>query len=163
MYSNQQIGAFSQRQYKNNVSRATNTPLDPSTLESEQTGVCRVTVSYNKTMGKVTYENLIDGSISVKRGDTVKLTATPNSGYKFVEWVGSVAIKKTLPTIDFIVNKDVDLEAVFTSENDGVQDVGGSGDSERPKKESDLISTVKKYWWVIAIILGYLILKEDKA
>ena len=159
MYKNQSTGAFSQRQYK----RVVRSEYDnPTGSNGENANMCSVKVLHDSTMGKVMSESLVNGSISVKKGDSVKLTATPDSGYKFVKWEGVRNVEKeTSPTIDFVVNNDVVLTAIFAAEGAGGEP--GGGDPEDPKKNKSvgLESTIKKYWWVLAIILGYLILKED--
>lgn len=183
MNKNISIGAFSQRQYKNVGAHKDLTNADSN---GQNQDMCQVTVVYDKTMGQVSFENLIDGAISVKKGDTVKLTATPNSGYQFVKWVRYSKVPQivltsdartllsysTSPTIDFVVNQDIAMGAVFAAEGNGGQ-VGSNGGNganggyeigvEPHKNESALVSTVKKYWWVLAILLGIYLLKEDKA
>lgn len=173
MYKNQSTGAFSQRQYKRVVRSASN---DANGSNVENANMCSVKVLYDSTMGKVMSESLVNGSISVKKGDSVKLTATPDSGYKFVKWEGvRIVEKETSPTIDFVVNNDVVLTAIFAAENNGGTNNGGSvignagsnggGNSggNHNKGSQPLISTIEKYWWVLALILGYFILKEDRA
>lgn len=165
MNNNQSIGAFSQRMSKK--AYGSNSPLDTDP-SSENANMCLVTVNYDHTMGQVTFESLIDGSVSVKKGDSVKLTATPNSGYRFIKWQGVKAVtKETSPTIDFVVNHDVNIEAVFAKEDKpaaGGAGNGGNGGngSDGLQHESPVVSSIRKYWWVIAIILGYLILKEGE-
>lgn len=168
MYKNQSTGAFSQRQYKRVVRSASD---DANGSNGENANMCSVKVLYDSTMGKVMSESLVNGSISVKKGDSVKLTATPDSGYKFVKWEGVRNVEKeTSPTIDFVVNNDVVLTAIFAAENNGGSVIGNAGSNgggysgvNHNNGSQPLISTIKKYWWVLALILGYFILKEDKA
>lgn len=69
--------------------------------------------------GKVTGVNLQDGSVSVKKGDNVRLTATPKAGYHFVKWQGapvSSPSERTNPSISFPVSTNCNVLALFEAD-----------------------------------------------
>lgn len=146
-----------------------------------------VRVSYNSGMGNVAGNGLANGILTARSGDSVTLTATAKSGYHFVKWCGLPTGKEaTSPTLTFTVFSNTSVSAVFAADlgagatatddhkitNQGgfvisPQGGGSTGaaaieDVVPPTTASGLKATLKKYWWVLAIIAGWYLYKEGK-
>ena len=67
-----------------------------------------VTVNANPTEG-----GTVTGSGTYNHGDTVTLTATPKTGYKFVNWTEGSNVVSTEPTLTFLAEGDRNLVANF--------------------------------------------------
>ena len=133
-----------------------------------------VSVAFNKDMGNVTGNGLENGSVTVKSGDSITLTATPKSGYRFVKWTGVTAVKDTNPVLTFNVLSNSHITAVFAT----VDPVSGTVTNVFDSVIGPAISVydvvppsakafkwkaiLRKYWWVLAILVGYYLYKEGK-
>lgn len=119
-----------------------------------------VNVRWDRQMGNVTANGLTPGEsagsarLTANAGDTVKLTATPGSGYHFVKWTGGPSNgKETNPEYTFQVNNNYDITAVFAADQNG----GGSGGNNSqvtPVVNAtgfNLKAFVKKWWWLLLI------------
>lgn len=146
------------------------TPIEAPTPPSAE--VFTVKVACNGDMGRVSGNGLSDGVLTARNGDSVTLTATPKTGYRFVKWSGVPATtKNTNPTVTFNVTSNLSVAAEFAKETAGtaypVGGGGGGGTVVDPANPSVTGSTglkalLKKYWWVLAILLGYWLYKEGK-
>lgn len=132
-------------------------------------------VKFDATKGKVTGESLVNGEINVRKGDTVKLTATPNSGYVLAGWEGipASAGSNRGPEVSFVADTNRTVIAKFKAADNGGGGGGGNGggggeggdpdpDGTGKKKSFDLKAALRKYWWVIAIIVAYYLYKEGE-
>lgn len=97
--------------------------------------------------GSVTGNGLVNGQASVKAGDSIRLTATPKSGYVFKTWRGITPGAYNINLSSSVINLPVDrnhaLVAVFdplvkdpTPNNGG--NGGGSNDEPKPNDEAPL-------------------------
>lgn len=169
MYNNRNQGAYSQR-YSNYLmqnivgGRDDSQPDTPNEVPSRT-----VKVSFNRDMGNVTGNGLENGVLTVKSGDSVTLTATPKSGYRFVKWTGvPQSTKNTDPTVSFNVLKDYSITAVFAIvPNEPLVPSEPQVDPEPVDPEvrtekTGVKAVLKKYWWVAAILVVYYLYKEGK-
>lgn len=157
-------GAYSQR-YSNYLSTTPSKERDDSVIAQPiDNPVCTVKVAFDKDMGKVNGTGLANGVVSVHSGDSITLTATAKSGYHFVKWIGLKATgKDTDNTLTFNVLSDCEITAIFAADETG----GGSVDDPEPpvnlpQSEKGIVTLLKKYWWVLAIMLGCYLYKEGK-
>lgn len=132
------------------------------------------------------------GTVTVNIGDSVTLHAQPKAGFKFVRWdgvnLGGNTQDNSSETITLTVSRDLSLKAVFAAEdpadNEHNEDgenpgnggsYGGSygggsgsvtdtatGTTTGTQNETGIMALAKKYWWVIAAVVLYLICKKGK-
>ena len=67
----------------------------------------------------------VSGGGTYQSGSTCTLTATPNTGYNFINWTKNGTVVSTNPTYSFTVTEDVDLVANFEADLPG--DPNGDG------------------------------------
>lgn len=146
--------------------------------------VAKGTVTASQTMN--------GGTINVSAGDSVTLHAQPKSGYKFVRWdgvnLGGNTQDNSSETITLTVSRDLSLKAVFAAEDPadnehnedgenpdnggsdggngggsyGGSDTGDGGSPNGADTKTGIVALAKKYWWVIAAVVLYLICKKGK-
>ncbi len=133
------------------------------------------------------------GNVTVDKGDTVVLEATPKAGYKFLRWDGLTANAQSSRGSDELritVDRNMHITAVFVAENStsttndtpgnvivnttgggtggGIETGGGEETGagtpglEDTTRSTELLSLLKKYWWIAAIVVGYFIFEEEK-
>lgn len=149
-----------------------------------------VNVNWDRDKGNVTGGSLNNGSATVHRGDSITLSATPKSGYKFVRWegvnLGGNIQDNNSSTITLTISRDLNLTAVFAEANSssgsGSQETPGTGSGSGQNNGSyinpgtigngsssvtngDIMEQakgfLKKWWWAVAII-GYILYKNWK-
>lgn len=89
--------------------------------------------------GKVTGVKLQNGSVSVKKGDSVRLTATPKAGYSFVKWQGAPvgsAAERTNPSISFTVSTNCNVLALFEADKPTNEEPPTPGSPSDPFSEA---------------------------
>jgi hypothetical protein len=81
----------------------------------------------------------VKGSGNFPDGSGVKLTVTPNEGFKFLGWNGKGVDeeKKEELEISITVDGDHDIVATFEQDGDGGGGGGGGGDSDENQDESE--------------------------
>lgn len=144
------------------------------------TAVCTAKVSWNGKMGRVNGNGLeladqtpaSSGIITVSKGSSVTLTASPLDGYHFVQWHGGPVEGKTSKSVTFSMNANYSIGAEFAANDPGTGGGGGGnvigGDDEEPAPETPaavhqdgrVMAFVKKWWWAI-LIVAYVILKKE--
>lgn len=121
----------------------------------------RVTCNSNNfTVGSGTPAN--GGSITAAAGSTVKLTAEPKDGYRFVRWEGFTVDGSTSKTVELSV-ADTTVNAVFVSVDSPEEpETPGGGNGSKPVG-NDLVGKamafVRKWWWAL-LIAAYFVYKE---
>lgn len=155
-------GAYSQR-YSNYTSPS---EKNDSIVQTKLNNTIHtVKVAFDGDMGDVTGTSLVNGVASVHSGDSITLTATPKAGYRFVQWIGAPSsCKDTNETVSFNVLSDRDITAIFAVEETAENPNTDPEVNVVPValKENQLVTLLKKYWWVLAILLGYYLYKEGK-
>ena len=122
----------------------------------------RVTCNSNNfTLGSGTPAN--GGSITATAGNTVKLSAEPKDGYRFVRWEGGPVDGSTSKTVTLAVT-DTTINAVFEPEDNtegGTETPGGIIVSKPVGNDimGMAMTFVRKWWWAL-LIVAYLVYKE---
>ena len=152
-----------------------------------------VHVRWDTSMGRVTSpgSNMQNGELTVRSGDLVTLEATPDQGYHFVHWNGAPLSGRTDNRVQFNVNNNYTIKAVFAKDNpNGGDNPPGNGEPNDPNKEipggggggidvpptrvpeidptpvsetltEKAMAFVKQWWWAL-LIVGYIAYKEMK-
>lgn len=139
-----------------------------------------VTVKWNGNMGKVTGNGLVPDSktgsakATVTTGDSITISATPKSGYRFVKWTGSPVNGNTDESVNFAVNANYTLYAEFAADNGGDPGNGGGGGgggytpedpgtpgSSATTSTGAVMAFVKKWWWAL-LIAAYIVYDATK-
>ena len=103
---------------------------DPATLTVNQYIPPTYTISADVTPADA---GTVSGGGSYAQGETVTLTATPNSDYHFVRWEENGTEVSTSATYTFTASHDCALTAVFAQNSSG----GGGGGSRPDPSPSD--------------------------
>ena len=144
-----------------------------------------LTVHWNGEMGRVTCDSnafTLDsgapansGSITASGDTSVKLTAEPKDGFRFVRWDGINIKSKGAQTITVNVS-NITITAVFEAENTGGgEEPGGGenpggggedmpypGDSNKEVFSLDTVTALLKKWWWVLLILAFLYFDSKK-
>lgn len=125
-----------------------------------------ITVSVNDpSMGRVLASGLANGEIAAHAGDTVKLTAQPNSSSRFVAWQGGPIDGMTSEEVSFVVGSNLHVRAVFEPASGGSDDPAGEFPTWEPAHGQGIaekaLAFAKQWWWAI-LIVGYIAYKELK-
>lgn len=186
-------GAYSRRFSNSSVVSGSSVVNESSPLKTFQ-----LKVRWNGTKGRVVGSGNFAlesdsaaacvANASAVAANTITLTATPKSGYRFAGWRGIPVAGNTNETVTIKMLQNYDVTAVFEAvenpgggdytggdentgggENPGGNDYTGGGENPgggytpiAPTNPTDVAKTfVKKWWWAI-LIVAYIAYKEWK-
>lgn len=87
----------------------------------------------------------VEGSGEYTYGETATITATPNQGYVFVEWLENDVMVSQEATYQFTVDSGRDLKAVFTAETSLGELAGEKLSINNPVKDYLILENISQY------------------
>jgi len=118
---------------------------NPASIEGSED--CFLSVSFEKVSYSITTDAGDGGSItanqSVERGESVSITATPDTGYQIQSWGGTCgSYSKSTNPVTFIASKSCTISVLFEQEDTSVVTESTRDDNNPPTGDTSITYTI---------------------